>query len=176
MISFWIRFKCRSRSKTFHGVFWGLKRVLDRGQEQRESKMTALYPLIITILISSIIICYIIIKLLIMENRPSQKRKWNSYSWCFGQMPAFFIWIPPMGQPIALFMTALNWRNETNLSFFLFDNGNIFVIPYVKQLLLPLCLFLKCYDRLTSTICDIRVKRKILVINKTKQFNISLKL
>ncbi len=42
--------------------FW-LKQVLDRGPEQRESKLTVLCPLIIIILISYIIIYYIIIKL-----------------------------------------------------------------------------------------------------------------
>ncbi len=58
-------------------LFW-LKWVLDRGPEHRESKMTVLCQLIIIILISSIVIYYIIIKLLIMENHPSQNRKWNS--------------------------------------------------------------------------------------------------
>jgi hypothetical protein len=45
-------------------MFFWFKRVLDRGPEQRESKMTVLCPLIIIILISYIIIYYIIIKLL----------------------------------------------------------------------------------------------------------------
>jgi hypothetical protein len=58
-------------------VFWFM-RVLDRGPGQRESKLTVLCPLIIIIFISYIIIFYIIIKLLIMENHPSQNRKWNS--------------------------------------------------------------------------------------------------
>ncbi len=54
-------------------------RVLDRGTEQRESKLTVLCPLIIIIFISYIITFYIIIKLLIMEeNHPSQNQKWNS--------------------------------------------------------------------------------------------------
>jgi hypothetical protein len=50
--------------------FW-FKRVLDRGPEQRESKLTVLCMLIIIILISYII-------LLIMENYPSQNQKRNS--------------------------------------------------------------------------------------------------
>ncbi len=58
-------------------VFWFM-RVLDRGPEQRESILTVLCPLIIIIFINYIIIFYIIIKLLIMENHPSQNRKWNS--------------------------------------------------------------------------------------------------
>ncbi len=49
------------------------KRVLDRGPEQRESKLIVLCQLIIIKLISSIII-----KLLIMENDPSQNGKRNS--------------------------------------------------------------------------------------------------
>ncbi len=53
------------------------KRVLDRGPEQRESKMTVLCPLIIIILIGYIIIYYIIIKLLIIENHKSRNRKQN---------------------------------------------------------------------------------------------------
>jgi hypothetical protein len=44
----------------FPVVFFWFKRVLDWGPEQRESKMTVLCPLIITILISYIIIYYII--------------------------------------------------------------------------------------------------------------------
>ncbi len=53
-------------------VFW-FKRVLDWGPEQRESNKTVLYPQIIIILIS-----YIIIQLLIMENRQSRNWKRNS--------------------------------------------------------------------------------------------------
>ncbi len=45
-------------------VFW-FKQVLDRGPEQRESKMTVLCPLIIIIFISYIIIYYIIIIIII---------------------------------------------------------------------------------------------------------------
>jgi hypothetical protein len=52
--------------------FFGFKRVLDRGPEQRASKLTVLCMLIFIILISHIIIYYVIIKLLIMENHPSQ--------------------------------------------------------------------------------------------------------
>jgi hypothetical protein len=52
------------------GFFW-FKQVLDRGPEQRESKLTVLCLLIIIKLISYITIYYIIIKLLIMENHPS---------------------------------------------------------------------------------------------------------
>ncbi len=63
-------------------MFFGFKRVLDRGPEQRESKLTVLCPLIIMILISYIIILYIIIILLFMENHPSQNRKWNSQEDC----------------------------------------------------------------------------------------------
>jgi hypothetical protein len=48
------------------------------GPKHRESKMTVLCLLIIIILISYIIIYCIIIKLLIMENHPSQNRKQNS--------------------------------------------------------------------------------------------------
>ncbi len=42
-------------------IFFLFKRVLDQGPEQRESKLTVLFPLIIIILISYIIIYYIII-------------------------------------------------------------------------------------------------------------------
>jgi hypothetical protein len=49
------------------------KRVPDRGPEQRESNLTVLYQHIIIILIG-----YIIIKLLTMENHSSRNRKWNS--------------------------------------------------------------------------------------------------
>jgi hypothetical protein len=59
-------------------MFFWFMQVLDRGTEQRESKLTVLCPLIIIIFISYIIIYYIIIKLLIMENHPGQNRKWNS--------------------------------------------------------------------------------------------------
>ncbi len=52
-------------------IFFWFKRVLDRGPEERESKLTVLCLLIITILISYIIKYHIIIKLLIMENHPS---------------------------------------------------------------------------------------------------------
>ncbi len=62
---------------TIATFFW-FNRVLDRGPEQRESKLTVLSPLNIIILISFIIIYYIIIKLLIMENHPSQNWKRNS--------------------------------------------------------------------------------------------------
>ncbi len=44
--------------------FFLFKRVLDRGPEQRESKLTVLCPLIYTVLVSYIMIYYIIIKLL----------------------------------------------------------------------------------------------------------------
>jgi hypothetical protein len=47
-----------------HNCFFGFERVLDRGPEQRESNTNALYLQIIIILIS-----YIIIQLLIMENQ-----------------------------------------------------------------------------------------------------------
>jgi hypothetical protein len=56
------------------GVFW-FKRVLYQGPGQRESKLTVLCLLIIIILISYIIIYFIIIKLLTMENHPSQNGK-----------------------------------------------------------------------------------------------------
>ncbi len=52
--------------------FW-FKWVPDWGPEQRESYLTVLCLHIIIILN-----CYIIIKLLIMENHPSQNRKRNS--------------------------------------------------------------------------------------------------
>ncbi len=51
-----------------------VKRVLGWGPEQREPNTAVLYSLIIMILIS-----YIIIKLLIMENHPSRNGKRNSY-------------------------------------------------------------------------------------------------
>ena len=58
-------------------LFW-FKRVLDRGPEQRESKMTVLCPLIIIILISYIIVSFIIMKLLnyyiIYYGEPSQPK------------------------------------------------------------------------------------------------------
>jgi hypothetical protein len=57
-------------------------RVLDRGPEQRESKLTVLCPLIIIILISYIIIYHIIVKLLIMENHPSLNQTWKSAEHC----------------------------------------------------------------------------------------------
>ncbi len=57
-------------------VLW-FKRFLDRGPEQRESKLTVLCLLIIIVLISDIIIYYIIIKLLIIENHPSRNQKQN---------------------------------------------------------------------------------------------------
>jgi hypothetical protein len=47
-------------------AFFWFKQVLDRGPEQRESKLTVLCPLIIIILISYINIYYFIIKLLLM--------------------------------------------------------------------------------------------------------------
>jgi hypothetical protein len=53
--------------------FW-VKRVPGRGQEQRESEKTVLYPQIIIILISYIII----IELLINENHPGGNWKQNS--------------------------------------------------------------------------------------------------
>ncbi len=61
-------------------IFWRLhyyccflvKRILGRGPGQRESEKTVLYLHIIVILIT-----YIIIKLLIMENHPSRNQKWN---------------------------------------------------------------------------------------------------
>ncbi len=58
------------RKKNYEDFFW-FKWVLDQGPEQRESKLTVLCPLIIMILIGKIIIYYIIIELLIMENHPS---------------------------------------------------------------------------------------------------------
>jgi hypothetical protein len=60
----------------FSGCYW-FKRVLHRGPEQRESKLTVLCLLIIVILISYIILYYIIIKLLITENHPSGNQKQN---------------------------------------------------------------------------------------------------
>ncbi len=61
-------------------IFFLFKRVLDQGPEQRESKLTVLFPLIIIILISYIFLYYIIIKLLIMENHPSWNRKGTPFS------------------------------------------------------------------------------------------------
>ncbi len=58
-------------SKMF--LFFLVKRVPGRGPEQRKFGKTVLYPLIIIILIS-----YIIIKLLINENHPSRNQKQNS--------------------------------------------------------------------------------------------------
>ncbi len=55
-------------------MYFLVKRVPGWGLEQRESEKTVLYPQIIIILIS-----YIIIKLLINENYPSRKREWNSF-------------------------------------------------------------------------------------------------
>jgi hypothetical protein len=60
-------------------VFFWFKWVLDKGPEQKESKLTVLCPLIIIILIKYTIIYYIIIRLLIMENHPSRNRKRNSW-------------------------------------------------------------------------------------------------
>ncbi len=54
-------------------IFFLVKRVPGWGPEQRESEKTVLYPQIIILLIS-----YIIIKLLINENYASRNRKWNS--------------------------------------------------------------------------------------------------
>jgi hypothetical protein len=59
-------------------TIFSFNRVLGPGSEQRVSKLTVLSPLNIIILISFIIIYYIIIKLLIMENHPSQNWKRNS--------------------------------------------------------------------------------------------------
>ncbi len=77
------------------GIFWRFffwfKQLLDWGQEQRESKMTVLCLLITIILISYMIIHYIIIKLLIMDNHPSQNRKWNS---SFGYFHLFSFTLP----------------------------------------------------------------------------------
>ncbi len=56
-----------------------VKRALDLGPDQRESNENVLCLLIIIILISYII-TYITIKLLIMENHPSQNWKQNSSS------------------------------------------------------------------------------------------------
>jgi hypothetical protein len=67
---------------TERAMFFGIKRVLERGPEQRESKLTVLCPLIIIILISYIIMYCIIIKLLIMENHPSRNGKRNSKEQC----------------------------------------------------------------------------------------------
>ncbi len=69
--------------------FW-FKQVLDRGPEQRESKLTVLCQLIIIILISYIFIYYIIIKVLIMENHPSWNRERNSLFFCFCWHHPFF--------------------------------------------------------------------------------------
>jgi hypothetical protein len=55
-----------------------VNRVPGQGPEQRESEKTVLYPQIIIILIS-----YIIIKLLINENHPGRNRKQNSRGWMF---------------------------------------------------------------------------------------------
>ncbi len=60
-------------SKQSRKLFLLFKQVLDRGPEQKEPNVTVLYPHIIIILISSIII-----KLLIMKNHPSRSRKRNS--------------------------------------------------------------------------------------------------
>jgi hypothetical protein len=77
-------------------LFFWFKRVLHRGPEHRESKMTVLGLLIIIILIIIIIIIIIIIytiiiKLLIMENHPSQNRKTNSqvFSYMFFKINIF---------------------------------------------------------------------------------------
>ncbi len=69
---------CKRELKMFDDFFW-FKRVLDRGPEQRESKLTVLCLLIIQKLISYIIIYYIIFKLLIMETHPSRNQKRNSW-------------------------------------------------------------------------------------------------
>jgi hypothetical protein len=63
-------------------VFFLFLRVLDRGPEQRESKLTVLCLLIIIILTGFIIIFYVIIKLLIMENHPSLNQIWKSAEHC----------------------------------------------------------------------------------------------
>ncbi len=58
-------------SKKCNLWFFWLKQVLDRGPEQRESKLTVLCTLIIIILISYIIIYYIIIN----YGEPSQQKR-----------------------------------------------------------------------------------------------------
>jgi hypothetical protein len=63
-----------------HSYFFWVKLVLDRGPEQRESKLTVLCLPIIIILISYIIMYYIIIKLSIMENHLSRNWKWNLHT------------------------------------------------------------------------------------------------
>ncbi len=66
-------------------VFFWLKRVLDRGPEHRESKMTGLCPLIIIILISQIIIYYII-----NYGEPSQPKLEMKLSFkCWHQVTSF---------------------------------------------------------------------------------------
>ncbi len=60
-----------------------VKRVPGRGLEQREPEKTILYPQIIII----ILISYIIIKLLINENHPSQKRELNSFKNVLQHLP-----------------------------------------------------------------------------------------
>ncbi len=72
--------------KEIKWFFW-FKWVLDRGPEQRESKMTVFCLLIIIILISKITIYYIVIKLLIMENHPSRNQKLNSRIKCCEYCP-----------------------------------------------------------------------------------------
>ncbi len=64
-----------SQKQSIHMWFFSccFKRVRDQGPDQRESNLTVLCLLIIIILIS-----YIIIKLLIVENHPSQNWKRNS--------------------------------------------------------------------------------------------------
>ncbi len=66
-------FRCQT-SLQFLFVFL-VNRAPGRGPEQREPNKAVLCPLIIIILIS-----YIIIKLLIMENHPSRNQKLNSNS------------------------------------------------------------------------------------------------
>jgi hypothetical protein len=66
-----------------------VKQFPGRGPEQRESEKTVLYLQMIVILISYTIIYYnYIIKLLIIENRPSQNRKQNTKS-CYLSFESF---------------------------------------------------------------------------------------
>ncbi len=69
---------CDFRILWFQFFFFWFKRFPDWGPEQRESNLTVLCPHIIIILIR-----YIIIKLLMMENHPSRNREQNSFSFVF---------------------------------------------------------------------------------------------
>jgi hypothetical protein len=70
-----------------------VKRVPGQGPEQRESEKTVLYPQIIIILIS-----YIIINLLINKNHQSQNRKRNSsFICCLRKVLFAFSELPSIG-------------------------------------------------------------------------------